>query len=150
MVVRLGLYRGHFPQGSVGALYFFDEFLNFTIELPWERNQVSISAIPDGVYKLKLRYSKKFKWHLLVEGVPGRTWILFHPANDSQKELEGCIAPVSSLINIGYGYSSRKALDKILDKLRPYFNAGDSVELEIRSTHFEDHIQLQGQLKDKS
>ena len=150
MEVRLGLYRGHFPQGTVGVLYCFDEFLCFTIELPWKTNQVNVSAIPDGVYELKLRYTKKFKWHLLVEGVPGRSWILFHPANDSSKELEGCIAPVSSLINVGYGYSSRKALDRILDKLRPHFQAKDKVKIELRSSHFEDHIQLQGQLKAKS
>ena len=139
-MVRLGLYRGHFPQGTIGALYLFDEFLSFTIELPWRQNQRNISAIPDGIYELKLRYSKKFKWHLLVVGVHQRDLILFHPANDALKELEGCIAPVSSLVEVAKGYSSRKALDKILERLRPYFLEEKNVIIEFKSSHFEEII----------
>ncbi|QSS96348.1 DUF5675 family protein [Psychroflexus sp. ALD_RP9] len=147
MLVKLGLYRGHFPHGTVGALYLFDEFLSFTIELPWVRNQRNISAIPDGVYELKMRYSAKFKWHLQLDDVPNRSWILMHPANDASTELEGCIAPVSSLVDIARGYSSRKALEHILGKLRPYFMAKHRVELEVRSSHFEDHILQQKQMR---
>ncbi|WP_233357653.1 DUF5675 family protein [Haloflavibacter putidus] len=139
-MIRLGLYRGHFPQGTIGALYLFDEFLSFTIELPWRGNQRNISAIPDGIYALKLRYSKKFEWHLLVEGVSNRDLILFHPANDALKELEGCIAPVSSLVEVAKGYSSRKALEKILERLRPYFLEKKNVIIEFKSSHFEEII----------
>jgi hypothetical protein len=49
-----------------------------------------------------------------VKGVPGRSLVLLHPANDALKELKGCIAPVSSLDGAGKGSDSRKAFKKLL------------------------------------
>jgi hypothetical protein len=55
---------------------------------------------------------------LRVEGVKGRSGILIHVANDAQKELRGCIAPVFSLSGNGTGQYSRLALNYIIENLR--------------------------------
>lgn len=39
----------------------------------------------------------------MVKAVAGRSFILIPPANDAQKELRGCIAPVSILTAEGKG-----------------------------------------------
>ena len=92
-----------------------------------------VSCIPEGNYRLKKRYSQKFKWHIAVENVTNRSLILFHPANNALEELNGCIAPVVSLSGPGIGLQSKKALEALklivyasLDKL-------ESVELIIKS-----------------
>ncbi|WP_322348418.1 DUF5675 family protein [Marivirga arenosa] len=50
-----------------------------------------------------------------MKNLPGRSWILIHPANDALTELQGCIAPVMKLSGIGKGIHSRKAMDKLLE-----------------------------------
>ena len=45
--------------------------------------------------------------------VKDRNFILFHPANNAQKELQGCIAPVTKLSGPGLGLMSRKAFEKL-------------------------------------
>lgn len=63
-----------------------------TIERGWLDNQSRISCIPQGVYNVKQTFSPRFKVNLyLVENVPNRAGIRFHPANFS-KQLNGCIA----------------------------------------------------------
>ena len=57
--------------------------------------------------------SKKFKWHLEVYKVKNRSFILFHPANNALKELNGCIAPVTKISGAGLGLQSRKAFAKL-------------------------------------
>ena len=46
-----------------------------------------------------------------------RSLILFHPANHAQKELLGCIAPVTKIIKEGIGEQSRKAMQKLMGEL---------------------------------
>lgn len=66
-------------------------FRCFTLELPWKKNQPNVSAIPEGTYKVVKRYSAKYKNHLHLLDVPGRSFILLHEAN-FVRELQGCIA----------------------------------------------------------
>ena len=72
-----------------------------------------ISCIPEGKYLLQKRYSKKFKWHIEIVNVSNRSSILFHPANNAIKELNGCIAPVTKISGAGLGLLSRKAFAKL-------------------------------------
>ncbi len=83
-----------------------------SIELPWLQNQPGVSCIPEGKYRIEKRYSRRFKTHLLITGVPGRSLILIHPANDGVKELSRCIAPVSKHTGEGKGSQSRIAFEK--------------------------------------
>lgn len=112
--MELQLFRNQFEGGTNGALFYQGKFICFMIELPWKENARNVSCIPDGRYELALWYTDRFKHHLVVKNVPGRTGILVHPANDALKELRGCLAPVSHLTGIGTGVLSRKALDKLL------------------------------------
>lgn len=105
--------RTYFPEGTNGNLEFEGKLICKTIELPWKENQKMISCIPEGKYLLQKRYSKKFKWHIEIVNVSNRSSILFHPANNAIKELNGCIAPVIKISGAGLGLLSRKAFAKL-------------------------------------
>jgi hypothetical protein len=47
---------------------------------------------------------------LQILNVPGREYILIHPANEALRELRGCIAPVRLLTGAGNGICSSPAL----------------------------------------
>ncbi|SMG51628.1 DUF5675 family protein [Sphingobacterium psychroaquaticum] len=110
--MRVALLRKYGAGGTNGELFVDSTFVCYTIELPWLDNKRSISCIPEGRYLLAKRYSKRFAWHVWVQDVPGRSGILFHPANTASKELRGCIAPVTLLLGLGRGSSSRAAFRK--------------------------------------
>lgn len=127
----LELYRSYFPSGTNGVVYCRGKVICHTIELPWRANQKRISCIPEGSYHLKARYTEKRGWHLQVVKVPGRTWILFHPANDALRELLGCIAPVTKLLGPGYGTQSRLANERLLNHVLPAIRRDEEVLLHI-------------------
>lgn len=107
------LTRKYFPDGTNGKLECEGKVICNTIELPWKNNETKVSCIPEGKYFIKKRFSKKFKWHLELEEVRNRNLILFHPANNAIKELNGCIAPVTKISGAGLGLLSRKAFTKL-------------------------------------
>lgn len=111
--MELVLIRTYYPDGTNGDLYRQGDetLLCHTIELPWKDNQHSISCIPEGRYGIKMRFTKKRQWHLLVTGVKDRSLILVHPANIAVLELEGCIAPVTTITGEGRGSASRQAFE---------------------------------------
>jgi len=126
----LVLDRTYFPQGTQGVLEWDGTQVCYTIELPWLENQRRISCIPEGEYVLQKRFSPKFKWHLHLQNVPGRDFILIHPANDAKKELLGCIAPVTIQTEIGKGRGSRIALEKL--KILVYKALANNEEVKIK------------------
>lgn len=130
--MELLLERMYFPEGTNGVLSFEGNEICKTIELPWKENQKRISCVPEGKYKIRKRYSKKFKWHFELMNVKNRDLILIHPANDALKELNGCIAPVSKLTGEGKGDRSRVALERLKGILYPYLDKGFSIELIIK------------------
>lgn len=131
--MELILQRAYYEEGTNGVLFYHHRFLGFTIELPWLDNAKNISCIPEGTYTLKARYSEKFKHHLHLDAVPGRSLVLIHPANNAQKELQGCIAPVLQLTGIGKGISSRASLEKIISLSYQAFDRKEKVTLIIKS-----------------
>jgi len=70
----------------------------YTVEPPWVRNKQSVSCIPEGVYKLRMRDSGvvsrssggEFKSGWEITEVPNRTFIMLHPGNWPDN-FEGCI-----------------------------------------------------------
>ena len=130
MVVRL--LRTYHGQGTNGEIWIGDELVCYAIELPWLDNVRSNSCIPEGMYPLAKRYSKKFKWHVLVKDVVDRSEILFHPANDALRELRGCVALVSLLTDIGKGSESVKAFNRFREMVYASIDAGESVFLEVK------------------
>ena len=130
--MKLELFRQYFPNGTNGELFFNGKKVCNTIELPWKENQRKVSCVPEGVYKVRKRFSQKFKWHLEIINVKNRDLILFHPANNALKELNGCSAPVSEISGEGKGIRSRIAFDKLKEILFPYLEKGFVIELTIK------------------
>ena len=98
--VNLLIIRETFTEVStIGNLYLDGEWLCDTLELPYRDNQRSISCIPAGQYKVRLRLPRESATrdylHLLVKDVPDRDYILFHIGNKSS-DSRGCI-----LVGIG-------------------------------------------------
>ncbi|MBN8566235.1 MAG: hypothetical protein J0M25_05825 [Flavobacteriales bacterium] len=131
----LVLTRTYFPEGTNGKLECEGKLICNTIELPWRNNERRVSCIPEGEYFIEKRYSLKFKWHLHVLDVENRSLILFHPANNALKELNGCIAPVTKLSGPGLGLFSRKAFTKLKDQVYKALERKESVLLIVQSTY---------------
>ncbi|WP_430928937.1 DUF5675 family protein [Polaribacter marinivivus] len=127
------LHRNYFKEGTNGTLFINGNFFCFTIELPWRDNKRNISCIPEREYEIKTRFSKKFQHHLIVKDVKGRSFILFHPANDANKELLGCIAPVTYLSGIGKGTYSRNAMQRLLSKVYQAKDRKEKIILIIKN-----------------
>lgn len=126
---RLVLYRdkNQDPKVTLGRLSYYDDlnreiFRIHSLELPWKDNKVSISCIPPGEYTLLHRTSQKFGKHIHVTNVPGRSWILIHPAN-FVSQLRGCIAPGLSRMDLNDDQildvtNSRNAMEMILKHVK--------------------------------
>lgn len=111
------------PAGTFGTLTVGDLELA-TCELPWHGNKPGESCIPEGVYDLQMRESPvvqrssggEFARGWEVCDVPGRTFIMLHPAN-WPGELQGCIS-----VGLAFGViagqigvsSSREAFRKLM------------------------------------
>lgn len=86
------------PDGTFGRLVLPNGWGCFTVEKPWNNNEIRKSCIPDGSYQLKMRRSAvvertskgKYKEGWEVTNVPNRTYIMIHVANWSQ-DVVGCI-----------------------------------------------------------
>ena len=93
--INLLIIRDTFSKiSTLGELFLNGERMADTLELPFKDNQRSISCIPEGEYKVRLRLARESAsrdyLHLLVQDVPNRDWILFHRGN-SAKDTSGCI-----------------------------------------------------------
>jgi len=81
-------------KSTIGELFINGERFCDTLELPYKDNQRSISCIPEGQYKVRIRLPRESATrdyiHLLVKDVPGRDYILFHIGNTA-KDTRGCI-----------------------------------------------------------
>ncbi|WP_281980332.1 DUF5675 family protein [Tenacibaculum mesophilum] len=135
--MELTLHRAYFREGTNGTLFSSSKYLCQTIELPWRNNQRNISCIPEGRYEIQPRFSRKFKHHLILKNVTNRSFILIHPANDAQRDLEGCIAPVTYLSGIGKGLHSRDAMQKLLSLVYQAKDRKESIYITIKSVNYE-------------
>lgn len=135
--MELTLYRAYFKEGTNGTLFSSETFLCHTIELPWKNNKRNISCIPEGTYEIEPRFSKRFKHHLILKGVNDRSYILFHPANNALKDLQGCIAPVTYLSGIGKGIYSKNAMQKLLSLVYQAKDRKETILLTIKSQNYE-------------
>ena len=93
--INLLLIRDTFTdESTIGELFLNDERMCDTLELPYKDNQRSVSCIPTGSYKVRMRYPRESATrdylHLLVQEVKDRSYILFHRGN-SAKDSRGCI-----------------------------------------------------------
>lgn len=127
------LERTYFMNSVNGSLSVDNEYICKTIELPWKRNELRVSCIPEGRYRVIDRFSPKFGRHWHIVDVPNRSFILIHPANNALKELAGCIAPVSVLTGEGLGGSSVKAMQRLFNTLTAPHGSNVVIWLTIKN-----------------
>lgn len=127
----LKLQRKYGAQGTNGTLTYNGEHICHTVELPDRNNIPRISCIPIGQYKLEKKRYPKHGEQIGIPHVLGREAILIHAANDAQRELLGCIAPVTTLTGEGTGTASGKALAKLKALVYSLWDMGDEVYLNI-------------------
>lgn len=135
--MELLISRNYHTKGTNGALHVNGKPFCFTIELPWKDNAPKVSCIPEGSYNIVKRHSDDHGNHLLVQGVPGRSYILIHPANNALKELRGCIAPVKVLTGPGCGNTSRPTFESLLKLVYAALDKKEEVKLRIISKLWE-------------
>ena len=93
--VNLLILRDTFTdESTIGNLFLNGERFCDTLELPYRDNQRSISCIPTGSYKVRLRYPRESATreylHLLVQEVKDRSFILIHRGNKASHS-KGCV-----------------------------------------------------------
>ena len=79
---------------------------------------------------------------MILKNVRGRSFILFHPANDALRDLEGCIAPVTYLSGIGKGIYSKDAMQKLLSLVYQAKDRKEKITLTIKSQNYENYRTL--------
>lgn len=128
----LRLHRTYGARGINGTLYYNNQKICHTIELPDRNNLRRLSCIPAGVYRLKKQQFKKNGEQIAITNVLGREAIMFHAGNDARRDLQGCIAPVTTLTGEGTGDHSGNALVKLRALVYSLWDMGDEVYLNIR------------------
>ncbi len=133
----------HYEEKQTSGSFMIDtgdaKFICNSLELPWLNNQSRISCIPEGKYKVVVRYSKKYKRHLHITGVDGRSYILIHWGNyagslnprTGSPDILGCVLVGKDLLDInGDGIrditSSKKTFNKIMGLIKD-----DDAEIEL-------------------
>ncbi|MEP0367333.1 MAG: DUF5675 family protein [Cyclobacteriaceae bacterium] len=130
--MELILFRKYHESGTNGKFMHGKNLICHAIELPWLQNRRNVSCIPEGRYQLTKRYTNERGEHLLIADVVNRDGIIIHPANDAIKELQGCIAPVTSLAGPGKGWHSGEALERLESIVFPVLDRDEVVFLTIK------------------
>lgn len=129
----LMLRRSYAADGTNGTITYRGRHICHSIELPDRANAKRTSCIPEGRYKLKRYHSKRFPNSIGISNVTDRTAILFHAANNALHELQGCIAPVTTLTGEGRGTESNNALNELKALVNCLWDMGSEVWLKIIS-----------------
>ena len=132
--INLLIIRDTFSEKStVGELFLNGERMCDTLENPYINNERSISCIPEGEYKVRLRTARESATreylHLLVKDVPNRDWILFHRGN-SAKDTSGCIL-VGFASKQDYVKNSTFAMDLLMKEIINL--GGEKINLIIKN-----------------
>jgi len=132
--INLLIIRDTFSEKStLGKLFINGELFCDTLELPYINNERSISCIPAGRYKVRLRTARESATrdylHLLVQDVPDRDWILFHRGNTT-KDTRGCILVGQSREQDRVN-NSRLAMDLIVKEILNL--GGENINLIIKN-----------------
>ena len=118
MIKTITLKRKYRPgEATLGTLLDGKKQICKTLENEWLDNEVNISCIPEGTYKVRRDSTGQFKYWRLFD-VPGRSEIEIHNGNKGQ-HTRGCIlfgkywCFMDDEIAVS---SSRLTLDYLLDR----------------------------------
>lgn len=110
----------YLPKCIFGSLYLQEEFLCYTLELPYYSNKKGVSSIPVGLYKCRWRDSPKFGRSIELLNVPNRKYILIHIGN-KPSDTQGCILVGEERFpNDNMLLLSKRARDNLHKSLIPY------------------------------
>ena len=129
--VNLLLMRDTFTENStMGELFLNGERFCDTLELPWRDNQKSVSCIPIGNYKARIRLPRESATrdyiHIIGEDVKNRSYILFHKGNTA-KDTRGCIL-VGYANKHDFVSNSTLAMDLLIKEI---LNLGDGYNINL-------------------
>lgn len=127
MKLRLLRFR-HYADRTLGILEAGNLTLT-TLEPAWKNNEKNVSCVPVGIYKLKRRNTPRFGDHLILEDVPGRSYVLIHFGNFPEN-TSGCILVGDGFKDLNNDKktditNSRSAMRMLLNEIGP------SCELEL-------------------
>ena len=144
MIKKLHLNRTYELEQTLGEAYLYsneDKLFAFkTLELPWRGNERNVSCISEGTYEVVRRFSQKYKHHLHITGVAGRSLILIHWGNyagsvnpaTGHPDIKGCILVGRHHKDIdGDGIKDITSSKDTFNKLMSYIEDNDVIELEI-------------------
>ena len=129
--INILILREKFTDKSIiGRLFLNGESFCDTLELPYIDNQKSISSIPIGVYKARLRLPRESATrnylHILIKDVPNRKYILIHRGNKPE-DSRGCIL-VGMKNEQDFVSNSRLAMDLLIKEI---INLGDGYNINL-------------------
>ena len=132
--INLLIIRDTFSEKStLGKLFINGESFCDTLELPYINNERSISCIPAGRYKVRLRLARESATreylHLLIQDVPNRDYILFHRGNTT-KDTKGCVLVGQSREQDRVN-NSRLAMDLVIKEIINL--GGENINLIIKN-----------------
>ena len=87
------------------------------VELPQLDNRPKLSCNPEGKYIVFIRETDQNGIHHYIPCVPGRNYILIYAAELSQRELQGCIIPVTMHTGPRMGINSKIAMQKLIEAI---------------------------------
>lgn len=141
--ISLKIDRHYEEFQTTGDLLLESESFKFqckTLELKWLDNKSNISCIPEGTYKVVVRYSDKYNRHLHITSVDGRKYILLHWGNyagslnpkTKRPDIEGCILVGKAHKDINRdGITDITSSKSTFNKIMKLIKDEDSIELEI-------------------
>lgn len=120
------LVRSYLPDRTIGFIQ--GEFIEpmATMELPWLKNKVNESCIPEGTYIVRPDATGRMRYYRF-DYVPNRTHIEVHPAADVH-HLLGCQAYGKKFTSQYHLMESEEAMKEYVEKC-----AGQTVVLTVRS-----------------
>lgn len=139
---------------TIGKLYINGEYFSDVIEDTdrdltkdmsedeiYEKKIYGKTAIPKGIYEIKMTYSPKFhnrQWAKMTSGkvpqimnVPCWSGVRIHPANEAS-ELLGCIAPGKNTKKGMVTSSTHYYTVLVIDHIFPAIENGENVQIEIK------------------
>ena len=128
------------PDYAEGKLYINGMFFCVTLEdkdrflevAKSEKDKVyGQTAIPRGVYELKVDFSRRFKQLMpILVGVPGFSGVRIHAGN-TPLDTDGCILVGLDRWKPGAILSSRTAFNRLMKVLESALAKGEDIYLEI-------------------
>ena len=146
------LYRTYLAEGyTLGRLYFQtgDEkprYVCDTLEPQVRQEKVmGMTAIPEGTYKVTVRYSQKFRKQMpFLVGVPDFSGIMIHPGNHA-RHTQGCIL-VGELLSKDCGVIQKSAdtFKRVFSEIRNYYRNMQEISITITHRTYEEYQRQEG------